>query len=161
MGGLASTVGPLKLRTPRWGATGLMSLHGAERSRSFRGLTAVGWAIRVGQVRLRPWAIAVGLVAACGAAPHIASGAPNHTVAGSPAPSVATIDLNQATRAEIESVRAVGVELTERLLQARSAGPFGDWQDLRRRVKGVGRQALAGFAEAGFQIKGQPPPTRP
>ncbi|MFM8664915.1 MAG: ComEA family DNA-binding protein [Betaproteobacteria bacterium] len=74
---------------------------------------------------------------------------------------MATIDLNQATRAEIESVRAVGVELTERLLQARSASPFHNWQDLRQRVKGVGRKALEGFAEAGFQIKGQSPPTRP
>lgn len=73
------------------------------------------------------------------------------------APSAFSIDLNQATRAEIESVRAVGVELTERLLQARQQAPFSDWQDLRRRVKGVSRKALQGFAEAGFEIRGQPP----
>jgi competence protein ComEA len=73
------------------------------------------------------------------------------------ASSAFTIDLNQATRAEIESVRAVGVELTERLLQARQLAPFTDWQDLRRRVKGVSRKALQGFAEAGFEIRGQPP----
>lgn len=73
------------------------------------------------------------------------------------ASSAFSIDLNQATRAEIESVRAVGVELTERLLQARQQAPFSDWQDLRRRVKGVSRKALQGFAEAGFEIRGQPP----
>ncbi|MEY2593844.1 MAG: hypothetical protein RI972_1533, partial [Pseudomonadota bacterium] len=55
------------------------------------------------------------------------------------ASSAFSIDLNQATRAEIESVRAVGVELTERLLQARQQAPFSDWQDLRHRVKGVSR----------------------
>jgi predicted nucleic acid-binding OB-fold protein len=49
------------------------------------------------------------------------------------------------------------VELTERLLQARQLAPFTDWQDLRRRVKGVSRKALQGFAEAGFKIRGQPP----
>jgi hypothetical protein len=101
------------------------------------------------------------LVAACCAAPHTAWGAPPPAGVWSAAPAMAAIDLNQATRAEIESVRAVGVELTERLLQARSAGPFVDWQDLRQRVKGVSRKALEGFAEAGFQIKGQAPPTRP
>jgi len=70
----------------------------------------------------------------------------------------ATQDLNQATRAEIEAVRGVGVELTERLLQARAQGHFVDWADLRRRVKGLSRRAMEGFAEAGFRIRGQAPP---
>lgn len=73
---------------------------------------------------------------------------------------IATHDLNQATRAEIEAVRGVGVELTERLLQARAHGHFRDWAELRSRVKGVSRRALQGFAEAGFQIQGQQPPLR-
>jgi len=64
----------------------------------------------------------------------------------------------QATRAEIEAVRGVGVELTERLLQARAQGHFVDWADLRRRVKGLSRRAMEGFAEAGFRIRGQAPP---
>lgn len=67
-------------------------------------------------------------------------------------------DLNTATRAEIEAVRGVGVELAERVLRARSLGRFEDWADLRRRVKGVNRRALVGWAEAGFHIAGQPPP---
>jgi len=57
-------------------------------------------------------------------------------------------------------VRGVGVELTERLLQARAHGHFRDWAELRSRVKGVSRRALQGFAEAGFQIQGQQPPLR-
>ncbi|NBT10300.1 MAG: hypothetical protein EBT24_04770 [Betaproteobacteria bacterium] len=84
-----------------------------------------------------------------------------HGATGAPAPMAprpaAAIDLNQATRAEIEAVRAVGVELTERLLRARSTSPFSDWQDLRKRVKGVSRRALEGFAEAGFHIRGKGP----
>lgn len=81
-------------------------------------------------------------------------------IAVSPANAQRTQDLNQATRAEIEAARGVGVELTERLLQARALSHFQDWADLRRRVKGVSRRALEGFAEAGFQIRGQPPPLR-
>lgn len=154
-------MGPLKLYEPHGGTPGHMALHGARRRRGWWPLVAVRWAKGIGRVRPVRWAVAVWLVAAGGVAPHTAWAAPHPTAATPPAPAVATIDLNQATRAEIESVRAVGVELTERLLQARSAGPFGDWQDLRRRVKGVGRKALEGFAEAGFQIKGQSPPTQP
>ena len=154
-------MGPLKPRAPHGDATGLLALHGAGRRRGWWPLVAVRWAKGIGRVSPVRWAVAVWLVAAGGVAPHTAWGAPHPIAARPPEPAVATIDLNQATRAEIESVRAVGVELTERLLQARSASPFHDWQDLRRRVKGVGRKALEGFAEAGFQIKGQSPPTRP
>lgn len=66
-------------------------------------------------------------------------------------------DLNQATRAEIEAVRGVGVELADRLLKAREQEPFVDWADLRRRVKGVTRHALNGFKEARFQIRNRAP----
>lgn len=76
--------------------------------------------------------------------------------AGTAAPPA--VDLNQATRAEIEAVRGVGVELTDRLLHARLEGPFRDWPDLRRRVKGVSQRALAGLNEARFRIHGQAPP---
>lgn len=69
------------------------------------------------------------------------------------------MDLNQATRAEIEAVRGVGVELTDRLLAARERGPFQDWGEARKRVKGLGKRALMGFAEAGFHIRNQPPPS--
>ncbi len=89
---------------------------------------------------------------------------PPSALASTPVVSAVTViaahDLNQATRAEIEAVRGVGVELTERLLQARAQGHFRDWAELRSRVKGVSRRALQGFAEAGFQIQGQQPPLR-
>ena len=66
-------------------------------------------------------------------------------------------DLNQATRAEIEAVRGVGVELADRMLKARETGHFVDWADLRQRVKGVSRRALVGFREAGFHIRNLEP----
>lgn len=78
-------------------------------------------------------------------------------VAGASAQVVAR-DLNQATRAEIESARGVGVELADRILRARGQGPFEDWGDLRRRVKRVSRRALEGLHEAGFMLGGQLPP---
>ncbi len=71
---------------------------------------------------------------------------------------VIAVDLNQATRAEIEAVRGVGVELADRIIAARAQGPLQDWDDLRRRVKGVSRRALSGFAEAQFEIGGRRAP---
>ena len=71
------------------------------------------------------------------------------------------LDLNAATRAEIESARSVGVELAERILQARQHGRFADWDDLRRRVKGLSRRAREGLEEAGFQIGSKPPAAGP
>ena len=68
------------------------------------------------------------------------------------AQSVPCLDLNAATRAEIESARSVGVELADRILQARRAGPFADWDDLRRRVRGLTRRAREGLSEAGFRL---------
>ena len=68
------------------------------------------------------------------------------------------VDLNQATRSELESVRGVGVELAERIMQARARQPFSDWADVRKRVKGVGQRALQGFAEAQFTLHGLAPP---
>ena len=73
-------------------------------------------------------------------------------------PALAT-DLNTATRAQIESVRGVGVELADRLLAERTARPFSGWDDLQRRVKGIGRRNLAGFSEADMRIGGALPPS--
>ena len=73
----------------------------------------------------------------------------------------APVDLNQATRAEIESIRGIGVDLAERILQARAERPFRDIDDLRRRVKGFSRRAQQGLSEAGMPVGGQavtPPP---
>lgn len=69
-----------------------------------------------------------------------------------------SLDLNRATRAEIESARGVGVEMADRILEARAQRPFEDWTDFRRRVKRVTARTLAGLDEAGFTLASKPPP---
>jgi DNA uptake protein ComE-like DNA-binding protein len=86
---------------------------------------------------------APGAIAADGAAPSSTQPAPSSSV-----------DLNQASRAEIEAIGGIGVELADRILQARSQGPFRDIEDLRRRVKGVSKRALQGLAAAGMPVGG-------
>jgi competence protein ComEA len=50
---------------------------------------------------------------------------------------VAALEINTATRAELEQLNGVGVAMAERVLNERAKAPFRDWDDLQRRVKGI------------------------
>ncbi|MEO8079863.1 MAG: helix-hairpin-helix domain-containing protein [Caldimonas sp.] len=61
---------------------------------------------------------------------------------------VAAVDVNSANQADLESVEGIGPSLSTRILEARQRGRFTGWEDLARRVKGVGngrRLARAGL----------------
>jgi len=62
------------------------------------------------------------------------------------------LELNSASRAELESLTGIGPELAERLLAAR---PFKDWQDLRRRVAGIGPKLAAKLSAQGLRVQGR------
>lgn len=71
---------------------------------------------------------------------------------------MAVLDLNDVNRAELESVRGIGVATAARVLEAREAGRFVDWADVRRRVKGLPPTAWQGMAERGLVLNCQSPP---
>lgn len=73
-------------------------------------------------------------------------------------PAAALLDLNRASRAEIESARGVGVATADRILAAREQAPFNDWADFRRRVKSLSAAGWVGLAEQGLVLQGVPPP---
>lgn len=62
------------------------------------------------------------------------------------------LELNSASRAELESLTGIGPDLAERLLAAR---PFKDWRDLRRRVAGIGPKLAAKLSAQGLRVQGQ------
>ena len=68
---------------------------------------------------------------------------------------VAGLDLNHASRAALESLDGLGPALVGRLLKARQQRPFADWQDLERRVSGLGPRLMARLSEQGLRIEGQ------
>ena len=68
----------------------------------------------------------------------------------------AAVDVNQATRAELEAVAGLGPAISERILDQRRKGAFKDWQDLIRRVKGVGESNAAKFSAEGLTVNGAP-----
>jgi len=67
----------------------------------------------------------------------------------------ASLELNDATRAELESLPGIGPALAERLLLARAKGPFKDWADLQRRVRGIGPKLAAKLSTQGLVVNGR------
>lgn len=65
------------------------------------------------------------------------------------------LELNQASRAELESLPGLGVQRVERLLAERAKAPFSDWADLRQRVRGIGTSGAKKLSDQGLRVNGQ------
>lgn len=66
----------------------------------------------------------------------------------------ATVDVNRASQAELESIKGIGPSMSARILDARKAGTFKDWTDLQSRVKGVRAGNSAKFSADGLTVNG-------
>jgi competence protein ComEA len=64
----------------------------------------------------------------------------------------AAVDANKASQAELETVKGIGPGLSSKILDARKAGAFRDWNDLVERVGGVGPSNAARFSQAGLTV---------
>lgn len=64
------------------------------------------------------------------------------------------VELNLANQAELEQVKGVGPQLSDRLLEERRRGAFRDWADMIRRMKGVGPASAAKLSAAGLTVAG-------
>ncbi len=69
-------------------------------------------------------------------------------------PALANVDINRASQAELETLRGVGPQLSTRILTARETRPFSDWDDLRRRVTGLGPAQSARLSREGLTVAG-------
>ena len=65
-----------------------------------------------------------------------------------------TLELNRASRAELESLPGLGPALAAQLLAKREDAPFADWQDLARRVPGRGPSLRPRLSAAGLRVNG-------
>jgi competence protein ComEA len=68
----------------------------------------------------------------------------------------AAVDANKASQAELETVKGIGPGLSAKILDARKAGAFKDWNDLVERVGGVGPGNAARFSQAGLTVNSSP-----
>ena len=70
-------------------------------------------------------------------------------------PHLGALEINQATEAELDSLRGLGPAFTRRVLAARSQQPFKDWPDLMRRVSGMGPRVVRKLSDQGLTVQGQ------
>lgn len=66
----------------------------------------------------------------------------------------AAVDVNQASRADLETVKGIGPGLSSKILDARKTGSFQNWDDLVTRVSGIGPGNAARLSEAGLTVGG-------
>lgn len=65
------------------------------------------------------------------------------------------LEVNQASAAELDSLRGVGPGLSTPMLDERAKAPFKDWADLMARIKGLGPRNAARLSEQGLRVNGQ------
>ena len=71
----------------------------------------------------------------------------------------AEVDINRADKAALESIKGIGPSMSKSMLEERTkAGNFKDWNDLEKRVKGVGPASAKRLSQAGLTVNGQPRP---
>lgn len=66
----------------------------------------------------------------------------------------AGVDANQASRADLETVKGIGPGLSGKIVQTRQAGEFKNWGDFVERVGGVGPGSAARLSQAGLTVSG-------
>jgi competence protein ComEA len=67
----------------------------------------------------------------------------------------AQVDVNKADAAALDGVKGVGPSMSKAIIDERGKGPFKDWADFQKRVKGVGDKKAAKLSQAGLQVNGQ------
>lgn len=66
----------------------------------------------------------------------------------------ASVEINQADEAQLDSVKGIGPALSSRMLDERRKAPFRDWADLIARVKGMGPVAASRLSREGLTVNG-------
>ena len=67
----------------------------------------------------------------------------------------AAVDVNQASQAELETVKGIGPGLSGKILSARKTSSFKDWTDFVDRVPGIGPGNANRFSQAGLTVGGK------
>jgi competence protein ComEA len=66
----------------------------------------------------------------------------------------AAADANQASRADLETVKGIGPGLSGKIVKARETGQFKNWGDLVDRVGGIGTGNAGKLSQAGLTVAG-------
>ncbi len=68
--------------------------------------------------------------------------------------SFAAVEVNQATAAQLNSIKGIGPAISARIVKERAKGSFKDWNDFIARINGVAQVSAAKYAAAGLTVNG-------
>ncbi len=66
----------------------------------------------------------------------------------------AAVDANKASAKELEAVKGIGPALSAKIVKARADAPFRNWDDMMKRVSGVGPVTATRLSTQGFTVGG-------
>ncbi len=67
---------------------------------------------------------------------------------------MAAVEVNKATEADLDSLKGVGPATSKQILAERRKSEFKDWEDLMRRVKGIGEAKAVKLSAEGLTVSG-------
>ncbi len=70
-------------------------------------------------------------------------------------PALAAVDVNTAPQEDLVAIKGVGPSTSARIVEAREARPFADWQDFIQRVRGIGPLTARKLSEQGLTVNGR------
>jgi competence protein ComEA len=68
----------------------------------------------------------------------------------------ASVEINQATEAELDGIKGLGPSSTARILKARADGAFKNWADFMARVKGIKPPTAVKLSREGLTVNAAP-----
>lgn len=68
----------------------------------------------------------------------------------------AAVDANEASVADLDSVKGIGPGTSAKIVEQRKVAKFKDWDDLVQRVSGIGDKRAARLSAEGLTVGGMP-----
>jgi competence protein ComEA len=68
---------------------------------------------------------------------------------------LAGVDVNKASAADLDSIKGIGPSTSTKIVEARKTTPFKDWNDLVKRVPGIGEKRAAQLSAQGLTVNGE------
>lgn len=67
---------------------------------------------------------------------------------------MAAVDVNEATVADLDSIKGIGPGTSAKILEQRKGAKFKDWNDFIQRVPGIGDKRAAKLSSEGLTVNG-------
>lgn len=68
----------------------------------------------------------------------------------------AAVDVNEASIADLDSIKGIGPGTSAKIAEERKAAKFKDWNDFIQRVSGIGEKRAAKLSAEGLTVGGTP-----